>query len=258
MKTGINAVVAIIVGFLCLASGSLVAALELPGLTKKAEIVRDAEGVAHIKARNEQDLYYLQGWVHAEDRLFQMDLTRRQPSGTLAELFGPSSLAGDVQSRTIGLRRAAERSATALSAESIAALEAYTRGVNDWVKYGPGLPPEYAALGFTDREDFRPWNIVDSIVIGKAVAFSLSFDLDVGNTENLQAYVQALGPQGSIVFSQDVFRSQPFDCASTVPDATGQFPFVPGARADRPGSLSAADPGCRRQRQRQRQGKQQW
>ena len=201
--------------------------LTLPGLSKKATIVRDAEGIAHIRAGNRDDLYYLQGWVHAEDRLFQMDLTRRQPSGTLAELFGPSSLAGDVQTRTIGLRRAAERSADVLSDETLAALESYTRGVNDWVMYGPGLPPEYAALGFTDRADFRPWNIIDSIVIGKAVAFSLSFDLDIGNTFDFQAYLTTLGPAGAVVFSQDVFRSQPFDCASTVPDATGEFPFVP-------------------------------
>ena len=97
--------------------------LTLPGLAKKATIVRDAEGIAHIRASNAEDLYYLQGWVHAEDRLFQMDLTRRQPSGTLAELFGPSELAGDVQTRTIGLRRAAERTASALSAETMAALE---------------------------------------------------------------------------------------------------------------------------------------
>ena len=60
MKTGVKAVVSIIVGSLFLVSGSLMAALELPGLTKKAEIVRDAEGIAHINARNEQDLYYLQ------------------------------------------------------------------------------------------------------------------------------------------------------------------------------------------------------
>ncbi|MGB7450932.1 MAG: penicillin acylase family protein, partial [Lysobacterales bacterium] len=100
--------------------------LALPGLSKKATIIRDAEGIAHIRAGNRDDLYYLQGWVHAEDRLFQMDLTRRQPSGTLAELFGPSELAGDVQTRTIGLRRAAERSATVLSDETMAALEAYS------------------------------------------------------------------------------------------------------------------------------------
>ena len=201
--------------------------LALPGLSQKATIVRDAEGIAHIRAGNREDLYYLQGWVHAEDRLFQMDVTRRQPSGTLAELFGPSSLAGDVELRTIGLRRAAERSAAVLSEDSIAALEAYARGVNDWVEYGPGLPPEYAALGFTDRSDFRPWNVIDSVVIGKVVAFGLSFDLDTGRTFDFQAYLTALGPAGAVVFSQDVFRSQPFDCASTVPDATGEFPFEP-------------------------------
>ncbi len=201
--------------------------LELPGLKGKAVIVRDAEGIAHIRAKNRHDLLYVQGWVHAEDRLFQMDLTRSQPSGTLAELFGPPALGGDVQARTIGLRRAAERSAGVLSVETIDALEAYARGVNDWVTYGPGLPPEYAALGFTDRADFRPWNIIDSIVIGKAIAFGLSFDLDTGLTTNLQAYVGALGSAGAAVFTQDVFRSQPFDCASTVPDATGAYPYIP-------------------------------
>jgi penicillin amidase len=206
--------------------------LELPGLSDKAEIVRDAQGIAHIRASNPEDLYYLQGWVHAQDRLFQMDLTRRQPSGTLAELFGPSSLAGDVQARTIGLRRAAERTAGVLSQETTSALQAYVRGVNDWVAYGPGLPPEYAALGFDEREDFRPWNAIDSIVIGKAVAFSLSFDLDAGNTLDLQAYVDELGPAGAVVFTQDVFRAQPFDCASTVPDATGSYPFEPLGAGD--------------------------
>ncbi|MEL6447293.1 MAG: penicillin acylase family protein [Pseudomonadota bacterium] len=201
--------------------------LELPGLTEPALILRDTQGIAHIKAENTNDVYYLQGWVHAEDRLFQMDLTRRQPSGTLAELFGPGSLAGDVQSRTLGLRRAAERSAAALSEETLTALQAYARGVNDWVALGPGLPPEYAALGFTQRSDFRPWNVVDSIVIGKAIAFGLSFDLDTDLTLDLQAYVAALGPAGATVFTEDVFRSQPFDCASTIPDATNAYPFIP-------------------------------
>ncbi|WP_405242551.1 penicillin acylase family protein [Lentisalinibacter salinarum] len=202
--------------------------VELPGLSQPAEIVRDEQGIAHIRAASQEDLYYLQGWVHAEDRLFQMDLSRRQPSGTLAELFGPGSLAGDVELRTIGLRRAAERSKDVLSRETIEALEAYARGVNDWVMLNPnGLPPEYAFLGFTEREDFRPWNVVDSIVIAKLIAFGLSFDLDTGLTQRLEAYVGELGPIGALVFSQDVFRSQPFDCASTVPDATGEYPFEP-------------------------------
>ena len=202
--------------------------VELPGLSQPAEIVRDEQGIAHIRARNRADLYYLQGWVHAEDRLFQMDLSRRQPSGTLAELFGPSAVPGDVELRTIGLRRAAERSKDVLSRDTIEALEAYARGVNDWVMSNPnGLPPEYAALGFTERGDFRPWNVVDSIVIAKLIAFGLSFDVDIGLTLNFEAYTAALGPAGAALFTQDLFRSQPFDCASTVPDATGEYPFEP-------------------------------
>ncbi|WP_405229958.1 penicillin acylase family protein [Lentisalinibacter sediminis] len=218
---------------LVLALPALAKPVELPGLSQPAEIVRDEQGIAHIRARNRADLYYLQGWVHAGDRLFQMDLTRRQPSGTLAELLGPgtpsrptSILEGDVEARTIGLRRAAERSVQVLSDETIAGLEAYARGVNDWVRLND-LPPEYSALGFDERSDFEEWTVVDSVVIGKAIAFSLSFDLDTGLTEDIAAYLQAFGPAGAALFSQDLFRSQPFDCASTVPDATGAYPFTP-------------------------------
>ena len=78
-------------------------------------MVRDIDGIAHIRASNEHDLFFLQGWVHAGDRLFQMDVTRRQASGTLAELLGQGALPSDVQLRTIGLRRAAERSLPAQS-----------------------------------------------------------------------------------------------------------------------------------------------
>lgn len=95
--------------------------------------MRDIEGVAHVNARNQHDLFFLQGWIHADDRLFQMDLTRRQASGTLAELLGQSALAGDVQVRTIGLRRAAERSLPLQSVQTRAALQAYADGVNAWL-----------------------------------------------------------------------------------------------------------------------------
>jgi penicillin amidase len=77
----------------------------LPGLRAAAQITRDVYGIAHIKAANEHDLFFLQGYVHAEDRLFQMDVTRRQASGTLAELLGPGAIASDVNLRTC--RRAA-------------------------------------------------------------------------------------------------------------------------------------------------------
>src|SRR5262245_14909120 len=75
---------------------------EIPGLRAVAAVVRDVDGVPHLKAANAHDLFFLQGWVHAGDRLFQMDVTRRRASGTLAELIGGSALASDVQLRTFG------------------------------------------------------------------------------------------------------------------------------------------------------------
>src|SRR5256885_3830576 len=102
----------------------------LVGLQRAASITIDDEGISHVRARNEHDLYFMQGWVHARDRLFQMDYNRRLASGTLAELVGTAALASDVQLRTIGLRAAAQRSLDAASPRFRAALEAYAEGVN--------------------------------------------------------------------------------------------------------------------------------
>jgi penicillin G amidase len=78
--------------------------IRVPGLQAPALVLRDANGVPHIFARNERDLFFLQGWVHAQDRFFQMDVGRREASGTLAELLGPAVLDDDVEIRTVGVR----------------------------------------------------------------------------------------------------------------------------------------------------------
>jgi acyl-homoserine lactone acylase PvdQ len=81
--------------------------LNIEGLRAPVAVARDADGIVHIFAKNEHDLSLAQGWAHARDRLFQMDISRRQASGTLAELLGQAVLPGDVELRAIGLRRAA-------------------------------------------------------------------------------------------------------------------------------------------------------
>lgn len=203
---------------------------KIPGLQHAANISRDVDGIAHIKALNEHDMFFLQGWTHAEDRLFQMDLNRRQPSGTLAEVLGEAALPGDVELRTIGLRRAAVRSLAAIenaanagdpvAAGALDALHAYAAGVNAWLAQTEQLPPEYQALNLTQ---VSPWSPLDSLTIGKLIAFGLSFDLDdIDNTFNLQAYQQVLGAQaGQALYFEDLFRSAPFNAASTVPDSGG-------------------------------------
>ena len=183
-----------------------------------AGVTRDAAGIARIHARTAHDLYFLQGWAHAQDRLFQMDVRRRQAGGTLAELLGPGALAGDVQLRTIGLHRAAARSLPVVSARARAGLAAYAEGVNAWVA-GHQLPPEYAALHLTG---FRPWAPVDSLSVAKLVSFSLSFDLDLGFTVALASYQaagRAAGFDGTKLFFEDLWRTQPFTPFATVPDA---------------------------------------
>jgi penicillin amidase len=207
--------------------------IRLPSLQAAARLVQDRSGVTHIEAGPLHDLFFLQGWVHARDRLFQMDVTRRQASGTLAELLGKAALPGDAQARTIGLRRAAERSWAAAPPGLRDVLIAYADGVNAYVA-SHRLPREYAALGLSS---FQPWTPVDTLTVGKAISFELSFDLDIAPTLQLDAYVAALGPQrGYALFTQDVMRSQPFSNASTVPDAGGGQPA-----ATLPSRLTPAD-----------------
>ena len=231
-----------VLGFLAAAP----AAARLAAPQSAGRLIQDRNGITYIQAGSLHDLFYLQGWVHARDRLFQMDVSRREPSGTLAELLGKAALPGDVQARTIGLRRAAERSWAAAPPDLRAMLTAYSDGVNAYVAGHP-LPPEYAAL---HRTSFRPWTAVDTLTIGKAIAFELSFGLDIAPTLQLDAYVAALGPQrGYALFSQDVMRSQPFSDASTVPDAGGGEPAAglpPRLTPAALGLLSAAAPLARR------------
>ena len=183
-------------------------------------VVRDNEGIPHIAASTEREAIYLQGFTHAQDRLFQMDFTRRQAEGTLAELLGAGALPSDVQLRTFGLRRAAERSLSILSRQVRDALDAYADGVNDYVARH-SLPPEYAALEITT---FRPWAPADSLSVLKLISFGLSFELTDLDRTTLLAQYQAMGAaqgfDGTALFFEDVSRLAPFDNAATVPDAT--------------------------------------
>ena len=184
----------------------------------RAVIYRDADGIVHIVGATEADVLYAQGFAHARDRFFQMDSQRRQASGTLGELLGESVIDDDVLLRTLGLRRAAERSLGAISTATLASLEAYAEGVNAWLAQNP-LPSEYTLLEITS---VAPWTPLDSLTLAKLLAFGLSFDLDVDLTTALISYQTAgvaQGFDGSALFFEDLQRTQPFDPAATLPDA---------------------------------------
>lgn len=209
---------------------------DIPGLRAVATVVRDVDGVPHLKATNAHDLFFLQGWVHADDRLFQMDVTRRRASGTLAELIGSSALAGDVQLRTFGLRRTAERTFSVLSPETQEALRAYADGVNTWIGRNK-LPSQYAAVQVTKVE---PWTVVDSMVVSKALAFSLSFDLDIDRTTAVGAYQKA-GFDGPTAVFGDLFPFAPFNPATPVIDSsTRPAQRTTGDRSPRGATVSDA------------------
>jgi penicillin amidase len=191
----------------------------IPGLRAPASVVRDADGVPHIKAANAHDLFFLQGWQQADDRLFQMDVTRRRASGTLAELLGSSALPSDVQLRTFGLRRSAERTMSALSRKTRSDLRAYADGVNAWIAHNE-LPGQYARVQVTEVE---PWSAMDSVLALKLVSFSLSFDLDIDRTTAVQAY-DAAGLDGRTAVFGDLSPFKPFNQASPVIDATRRTP----------------------------------
>jgi penicillin amidase len=206
-----------------LPAGSLAArgdvpSLQVAGLDAPVQVVRDSYGVPHVFATSEHDAYLALGYLHAEDRLFQMDALRRQASGTLAELLGPDALASDVPLRTLGLRRAAERSLAALSPETVAALEAYAAGVNAWLEANP-LPLEYGALELT-KAQVAPWTPLDSQAVAKLIGFSVSFEAsELENTQRLVAYQTAgaaLGFDGVALFFEDVMRSEPFAHAPSI------------------------------------------
>ncbi len=227
------------------------APVELPtqalgGLIEPVTVTFDAWGVPSVEAANDHDALYALGVLHARDRLFQMDTLRRLFSGTLAELLGEAAVAGDIELRTLGLRRAARDAAAVIDPASREWLVAYTEGVNAYLS-SPGfvLPPEYPALEITK---VAPWTVIDSLTIAKGLAFGLSFSLiDLELTDALLAYQdagQAQGFDGTLLFSEDLFRSAPFDPAITVPPgegapapASGPAAAAPRSVGERPGYL---------------------
>ena len=152
-------------------------AIEIGGLEAPVEVVRDRAGVPHIFAASARDAYVALGFVHAQDRFWQMELMRRQGAGRLAEALGPSALPSDKWMRALGLYKLAEQQFKDSSPEVRQALTLYATGVNaqlDRVRRGPlgalGVPAvEFALL----RLQAEPWKPADSLVWGKLMALRL-------------------------------------------------------------------------------------
>lgn len=143
------------------------------GLEYPATITRDHQGIPFVTARSGHDAYFAMGWIHAQDRMWQMELQRRIGAGRLAEIVGPAGLKNDRFMRTMGLYRLAENSVALLDAPTQAALQAYADGVNAWIGDNRHrLPPEFMVL----RTRPEPWSPADSLVWGRIMALQLTAD----------------------------------------------------------------------------------
>ena len=159
----------------------------IPGLAQPVAITLDGDGIPRIAAGSELDAAAALGFVHARDRMFQMELMRRAASGRLSEIAGGVTLRLDRTMRVLGLRRRAEADLLTLDADTQAMLEAYSAGVNAWIAArGRLAAPEFIPLGAPE-----PWTAVDSLLWGKNMGLYLS-----GNwrSELARAAVQARLP----------------------------------------------------------------
>jgi penicillin amidase len=195
-----------------------------PGPQRAVRITRDRAGVPHIEAATRSDAYFAQGYVHAQDRFFQMEFWRRIGQGRLAELFGETVLASDVYLRTVGFYRVAEAEYEQAPPWLKGALEAYAAGVNAYIaEKKPGqLSYEFILLDLQGVElEIEPWSPPDTLVWGKVMSQDLAADL---SNELLRLNIlQSVGINGA----KELFRPYRYDEMPTILQA-GEWP-VPGS-----------------------------
>ena len=167
--------------------------VRIDALRSTVTVQRDGKGIPQIYADNSQDLFFAQGYVHAQDRFYEMDFRRHVTAGRLSELVGKSALDTDKYVRTLGWRRVAQQELKLLDQKTRSLLDAYSRGVNAYIdgKSGSKLSLEYSVLGLTGP-DYRPepWTDVDSLAWIKAMAWDLRSNMSdeisrVLSTKNL-------------------------------------------------------------------------
>jgi penicillin G amidase len=173
--------------------------LSVPGLHSSVTVERDNWGVPHIRAASLEDLAEAQGYVMAQDRLWQMDLLRRVARGQLSEILGPDTIEIDKDFRILNFSRAAEREVQAMDPVARNTLEAYSRGVNRFIEQHQNkLPIEFTLLKYKPQ----PWQVSDSIVIAGYMYRTLS---DTRQEELDRAFVTAkVSPE----LARDLFSAE--------------------------------------------------
>ena len=182
--------------------------IRLAGLSGPVEILRDRYGIPHIYAQNAADASFALGYVHAQDRLWQMEMSRRIAAGRLSEVVGAGGLDTDRFLRTIGVRRSAEASLQRLDDDTRRQLEAYAAGVNAFIASGPVLPPEFWLTGVKPE----PWTPADSVAWTKMMAWDLGGNF---RSELLRMHLAKTLPMARI---QEILPPYPGEAPPALPD----------------------------------------
>ena len=188
--------------------------INIARLSAPVTIVRDKEGVPHIEAKTRDDALAALGFAHAQDRLWQMEILRMSAQGRLSEIFGDATRKTDVFLRTLGFFEQAEQSLDVLSAETIAGLEAYARGVNTFIHrktrlLEPSFPPEFLILGHKP-EDWKPAHSVSAL---KMMSLNLSKNM-ANELTRLAFAANDLSPREI----EDLYPVGPLDNPKPLPD----------------------------------------
>lgn len=140
------------------------------GIVNSVEVTRNKSGVPTIIGRDSNDIYFAMGYLHAQDRLWQLEVQRRFAQGRLSEVFGRQAIAQDIWIRSLGLVDAAKQAKQHLSPAALDSLQAYSRGINQFIQGTSDLPIEFNLLSIEPE----PWTIIDSLTWIKVFALNLS------------------------------------------------------------------------------------
>jgi penicillin G amidase len=165
--------------------------LRVKGLSAPVRVTRDGHGVPAIEAATLEDLFFAQGYVTAQDRLWQMDIMRRFGAGELSEILGEGTLKVDREQRILGLRAAAKKSLALASPRDHSYFDAYARGVNAFIDaHGKSLPVEFRILNYRPK----PWQAEDSIVLANQMVKDLNY-YGFGEALDREKILAKLGPE---------------------------------------------------------------
>ncbi|HET7473536.1 MAG TPA: penicillin acylase family protein [Candidatus Limnocylindrales bacterium] len=213
--------------------------LGIAGLDGRVTVSRDASGLVSIEAETSHDLFLAQGYVHAQERMWQMEVWRHISSGRLSELFGASTLDQDRFIRTLGWRQAAERDLSALAPDVRRALDAYVEGVNDWIDDHRGslsmpfaITGLKAGIGGLGGYELEPWTAVDTLAWQKVQAWQLGSNFDneifrmladakLGDPNRTNQLFPAYGEDMPVITPSGLKGSGGAGATAAAPDASG-------------------------------------